>query len=213
MKKVINYIARFLSMYIKTYTPKRVYVSRSALAYPRTQRIIDRIKKMNRRVQIINIRTNTPPKPNLTGKALYTYLKETVVICTRSAPFLEVFASPGRISENIGVMGKILSHCPLRCLYCYLDVSGRRTNWARVYVDVENFYAQAVSERLVYRMVLTLWSAVSFYLKKPLDKVPEGFKEICDDAIRREILKKRSTIRTDNGAIRYLKNNLGDFFH
>lgn len=212
MSKIINFIALFLSMFIPTYTPKRVYVSNSALPFPRTQQIIHRIKKLNRKVMIINIPTNTPPRPKLKGKALWRFLKETIVICERSAPFMEVFASPGKISENLGVMGKILSHCPLRCLFCYLDVSGRGTPWTRIYVDVENFYSQAVAERLVYKMTLTLWSAVSFYLKTPLDKVPEKFKEICDHTIRREALKKHSAVTTDKEAIKFLKQNLREFF-
>lgn len=212
MSKLINFIARFLSMFINTYVPQRVFVSNSALAYPRTQQMINRIKKLYRKVIISYIPTNTPPRPNLKGKALHNYLKETIVICTRSAPFMEVFASPGRISENLGVMGKILSHCPLRCLFCYLDVSGRGTPWTRVYVDTENFYAQAVSERLVYRMTLTLWSAISFYLKTPLDKVPEKFKDICDNTIRREVLKKHSAVTTDKDAIKFLKQHLREFF-
>lgn len=212
MVKAINYIVLFLSMFIKTYTPKRVYVSKSALSFPRTQHIIRRIKKLNRKALIIYIPTNTPPRPNLKGKALYKFLKETIVICERSAPYMEVFASPGNISENLGVMGKIIFHCPLRCLNCYLDVSGRGTPWTRVYVDLENFYSQAVSERLTYKMTLTLWSAISFYLKTPLDKVPEKFKEIIDHTIRREILKKSSVITTDKAALRYLKNHLSEFF-
>ena len=212
MLKIIDFIARFLSMFIPTYKPKRVFVSNSALGYPRTQQMIRRIKKLNRKALIIYIPTNTPPRPNLTGKALYKYLKETIVICERSAPYMEIFASPGRISENLGVMGKILSHCPLRCLFCYLDISGRGTPWTRVYVDLENFYTQAVSERLVYKMTLTLWSAISFYLKTPLDKVPHKFKEICDHTIRHEILKKRTLITNDKEAIKYLKKHLREFF-
>ena len=212
MKNVLDYIARFLSMFFKTYSPKRVYVSKSALSYPRTQHMISRIKKLNRKALIIYIPTNTPPRPNLTGKALYKFLKETIVICTRSAPYMEVFASPGRISENLGVMGKILSHCPLQCLFCYLDVSGRGTPWNRVYVDLENFYSQAVEERFVYKVTLTLWSALSFHLKTPLNKVPGKFKEIVDHTIRREILKKRSEITTDKQAVKYLKKHLREFF-
>lgn len=199
-------------MSIRTYKPKRVYVSKSARSYPRAQQMIRRIKKLNRKVIISHIPTNTPPRPKLKGKALWQFLKETIVICERSAPFMEVFASPGKISENLGVMGKILFHCPLRCLFCYLDISGRGTPWTRIYVDTENFYAQAISERLVYKMTLTLWSAVSLHLKTPLEKVPHKFKEICDNIIRQEILKKRSTINNDEEAIRYLKKHLREFF-
>lgn len=212
MKKILNYIVLFLSMHIKSYTPKRVYVSKSALSFPHTQNIIRRIKKLNRKALIIYIPTNTPPRPKLTGKELYKFLKETLVICTRSAPYFEVFASPGKISENLGIMGKILSHCSLRCLYCYLDVSGRGTPWTRVYVDLENFYTQAVSERLVYKMTMTLWSSISFYLKTPLDKVPPKFKEVVDHKIRREILKKHSPVKNDKEAVRYLKHHLREFF-
>lgn len=199
-------------MFIKTYVPLRVDVSKSALAYPRTAKMISRIKKLNPKVHIIYMPTNTPPRPKLNGKALRKYLKETLVICTRSAPYMEVFASPGRVSENLGVMGKIISHCPLQCLFCYLDVSGRGTPWTRVYVDLENFYSQAVSERLVYKITLALWSAISFHLKSPLNKVPEKFKEICDHTIRTAILRKHTVITTDKAAMKYLKDHLREFF-
>ena len=197
---------------IPTYIPNRVYVSASARDYPRTQRMIDTIKQLNPSVQIINIPNNTPERPKLYGIDLYNYMKETLVICTRSAPYMEIFASPGRISENISVMGKIVSHCPLRCHFCYLDVSGRGTPWTRVYVDIENFYSQAISERLVYKTALTLWSAVSFHLKESFNKVPKGFKEICDSKIRKEFLKKSTKVKTEKDAIRYLKRNLKEFF-
>lgn len=199
-------------MFIKTYIPQRVYVSKAALKYPRTQHMISRIKKLNRKALIINIPTNTPPRPNLKGNALYKFLKETIVICVRSAPYMEIFASPGRVSENIGVGGKILSHCPLQCLFCYLDVAGRGTPWTRVYVDIENFYSQAVQERFVYKISLTIWSAISFHLKTPLDKVPAKFKEIVDYTIRKAILQKRSVINTDEAAVKYLKKHLREFF-
>jgi len=212
MQKINKFSIRFLNMVIKPYIPQRVFVSKASLSLPRTKQMISRIKKLNPKVLIIYISTNTPPRPKLNGKALYKYLKETIVICTRSAPYMEVFASPGRVSENLGVMGKILSHCPLQCLFCYLDVSGRGTPWTRVYVDLENFYSQAVQERLVYKMTLTLWSAISFHLKSPLNKVPEKFKEICDHTIRKAALRKRSTIDTDKKAIKYLKKHLREFF-
>jgi len=212
MKKIVNYIARFFKMVLKPYRPKRVFVSMSSLAYPRSAQWLSRIKKLNRKVQIIYIPTNTPPRPKLSGRALYKYLKDTIVICARSANYMEVFASPGRISENLGVMGKILFHCPLRCTFCYLDVSGRGTPWTRVYVDLENFYSQAVPERVVYKITLTLWSAISFHLKSPLNKVPAKFKEICDHTIRKAILRKQSPIDTDKKAIKYLKKHLREFF-
>lgn len=161
MVKIISFIARFLSMFIKTYIPQRVYVSKSALSYPRTQHIIRRIKNLiarlwlstslptHHRAQILQVRpfTNTSRRRLLFVNALlhiWKYLHHR-----------EGF-------QRILVWWAKYFHCPLRCLFCYLDVSGRGTPWTRIYVDVENFYSQAVAERLVYKMTLTLWSAVSF---------------------------------------------------
>jgi hypothetical protein len=49
MLKALNFIARFLSLFVKTYKPQGVFVSKSALSYPRTKEMIKRIKKLNRK--------------------------------------------------------------------------------------------------------------------------------------------------------------------
>jgi DNA repair photolyase len=212
MERIIN--KKCLSSSVKgLYVPKRIFVSESALSYARTQKIIERVKKLNKNVKVIFISTNTPPRPKLKGKALYNYLKESLVICERSAKYMEVFASPGNIVENISVMGKIHFHCPLQCRFCYLNVAGRGMPWTRVYVDVENFYAQAVKERFVYRMVQTLWSLVSFNKNISFDKVPDNFKKVCDEIIRNKVLRKRDGINSDDEGIKYIKNNLRILFN
>jgi DNA repair photolyase len=197
---------------MSSYVPKRIFVSESALSYSRTQKIIERVKKLNNKVKVIYISTNTPPRPKLKGKALYKYLKESLVICKRSAKYMEIFASPGNVVENMGVMGKIHFHCPLQCSFCYLNVAGRGTPWTRIYVDVENFYDQAVKERIVYRIVQSLWCAISFYQKIAFDKVPDNFKKVCDEIIRKKVLRKRDGINNDKEAINYIKNNIRMFF-
>jgi DNA repair photolyase len=125
---------------------------------------------------------------------------------------MEIFSSPGNIVENMSVMGKIHFHCPLQCRFCYLNVAGRGMPWTRVYVDVENFYEQAVKERFVYRMVQTLWSLVSFKKKYSFDKVPDNFKKVCDEIIRKKVLRKRDGICNDKEGINYIKNNLRMLF-
>ena len=212
MTKLKNFIVAFLRMVISPYVPKRAFVSESALAFSRTTEIIVRLKKLNPKIHIIYILTNTPPRPKLKGRALYKYLKESIVLCTRSSQYMEVFASPGNISENLGIMGKLHFHCALRCTFCYLDVAGRGTPWTRVYMDLENFYEQGVKERIVYKMVLTLWSAISFHQKNNLNKVPEKFKEVCDKTIREKVHQKRNGINSDKEAILFLKNNLQNLF-
>ncbi len=78
MNKVINNDC--LSSNVRElYIPKRIFVSESALAYPRTQEIINRIKELNKNVKVIFISTNTPVRPKLKGRALHTYLKESLV--------------------------------------------------------------------------------------------------------------------------------------
>ena len=52
MKNVLNYFVCFMAMKLNYYVPKRVYVSKSALAYPRTQQMINCIKKLNRKVMM-----------------------------------------------------------------------------------------------------------------------------------------------------------------
>lgn len=196
----------------RLYIPKRIFVSQSSLAYLRTQEIINRIKVLNNKVKVISISTNTPERPKLKGRDLYNYIKESLVICTRSAKYMEVFASPGNIVENMSVMGKIHFHCPLKCSFCYLNVAGRGTPWTRVYVDVENYYLQAVKERYVYRIAQTLWSVVSYYEKISFDKVPANYKKVCDEIIRKKVLRKRDGINSDEEGINYIKNNLRMLF-
>lgn len=194
------------------YVPKRIFVSESALSYQRTQKIIDRIKELNNKVKVIFLSSNTPERPKLKGRSLYKYIKESLVICVRSAKYMEVFASPGNIVENMSVMGKIHFHCSLQCRFCYLSVAGRGTPWTRIYVDVEKFYDQAVKERYVYRIVQTLWSAVSYKENISFDKVPKNFKKVCDEIIRKRVLRKRDGITGDDEGINYVKNNLRMLF-
>lgn len=212
MKKIIS--NDYLSSNVKgLYTPKRIFVSESALAYPRTQEIINRIIKLNNKVNVISISTNTPKRPKLKGRDIYNYIKESLVICTRSSKYMEVFASPGNIVENMSVMGKIHFHCPLQCQFCYLNVAGRGTPWARIYVDLENFFDQAVKERFVYRIAQTLWSLVSYKENISFDKVPDNFKKVCDEIIRKNVLRKKDGISNDNEGINYIKNNLRMLFN
>lgn len=199
----------------KMYIPKRLFISAQAREFPRTNDIIARARKLNKNIQIIDINNQTPERPSLSPPKLYNYLKESLVICTRSnsTNFIETFASPGKIAENLGVNGKIYFHCPLRCQFCYLDASGQGTRWNRVYVDWERFRGEAIKETLINRIALTLWSAISFFERKPLDKVPDNFKEICDRTIRKDVLAIRSKITSDKAAILYLRKNLKRFLN
>jgi hypothetical protein len=99
------------------YIPRRIIVSPEAREIPRIDNIIERVKILNKSVKVINIDNQSPERPNLNSSELYNHIKETIVLCTRSQStnFIETFASPGKIAENLGVNGKIYFHCPLKC--------------------------------------------------------------------------------------------------
>ncbi|MCX6174144.1 MAG: hypothetical protein NTZ27_05260 [Ignavibacteriales bacterium] len=197
------------------YKPTRLIITSTAKVNSRTDLIISRVKKINPTVQIIYSNNQIPKLPKgLTPVKQKEYLDETLLLCTRSigAPFMEVFASPGNIAENIGIMGKLAFHCPLGCEFCYLQVAGRGTPWNRVYVDLERFREEVKKEKFVHEMCLTLWSAISFYNKEALMKVPEGFKDVCDNRIRKAVLSERNNINTHKKALEYLKLNIEAYF-
>jgi DNA repair photolyase len=198
---------------MQLYIPSRIIITPTANEHPRTIEIVKRIKIFNPQVEIIYSDNQMPQMPSgLNRRQQQQYLDKTLLLCTRSAgaSFIEVFASPGNVTEGIGVMGKIASHCPLHCEFCYLLVAGRGTPWNRVYVDLERFREEAKKEVYVHKMSLTLWSAISFYEKKPLMKVPKGFKELCDNKIRKAVLANK--IQSHEDSLQFLSTNLRQFF-
>ena len=187
---------------MKLYIPNRIIVSPTALTYSKTNEIISRLPSD---IPIVYSENQMPKLPS--GQS-QKYLDETLLLCTRSiaAPFNEIFASPGNVAENIGTMGKISTHCPLGCEFCYLKVAGRSTPLTRIYVDLDRFREESKKEIFVHTMSLTLWSSISFYTKKPLLKVPVGFKDICDNKIRKAKLTSHKSSR------QFLSTNLRSFF-
>lgn len=197
------------------YIPNRIIITPTAGIASRTQEIVNRVIKLNPQVEIIYSNNQMPMLPSgLNPLQRQQYLTETLLLCTRSvgASFIEIFASPGNVAEGIGVMGKIASHCPLHCEFCYLLIAGRSTPWNRVYVDLERFRDEARKEVFVHKMSLTLWSAISFYEKKPLLKVPQGFKNVCDVIIRKTVLSEKNKIDSHKTALQFLSTNLRSFF-
>ncbi|MCZ7603124.1 MAG: hypothetical protein M5R37_09660 [Melioribacteraceae bacterium] len=198
------------------YVPKRVIISEEAKTYAVSTEMIKRVQILNPNVEVMTIATNMPVLPNnLDTKQRRIYLNETIVLSVRSkqANFIEVFASPGRISENLGIMGKPISRCPLGCTFCYLQVSGRAIPWNRIYVDMDRFKEEWMKEEYVYRITQTLWTVVSHIQSQPLDKVPHGLKNLCDKKIRNHVLSSRKGIDSDKKAVEYLISNLPDFLN
>ena len=56
------------------------------------------------------------PNRSFDARKLYEHYGETVVLAPRTDnTFIEIFASPGAIVEDLGTMCKILQHCSSRC--------------------------------------------------------------------------------------------------
>ncbi len=66
------------------YIPKRIIVSPEAKVIQRTNEIIDRVRILNKKVEVIIIGNQSPERPRLAPSRLYNYLKDTIVLCTRS---------------------------------------------------------------------------------------------------------------------------------
>ncbi|MDQ7815896.1 MAG: hypothetical protein RDU14_02640 [Melioribacteraceae bacterium] len=199
------------------FIPNRVIITPTAKVHPRTESILNRIISLNRNVEIIDSTNQQPKLPDeLTELEKFNYLQETILLCTRSkaANYMEIFASPGNIAENLGVMGKIINGCNMSCKkhFCYLTTAGRSVPWTRIYVDIENFIEQALKEKYVYMIVCSLWTAISFYLKQPLNKVPKNFKQVCDKFIRSKVLSPRNEINNKKDAVHFLRSNLASLF-
>lgn len=101
-------------------------------------------------------------------------------------------------------------HCSSNCEFCYLH--GTQTGeprWRKIYTNLDRWEEEIKKERLVFDFANSLWSAISFYKKETLPKIPEGFKDVVDD-FRKEILRPRSSINELEDVKRELEKRLAD---
>ncbi len=203
------------SMHDKQFIPKRLIVTPDAMEYPLTERIIERVKKLNPQIDMINSLDGNPDLPAtiVTEEQKHQYLRETIVLAKRSDEFFETFPSPGDIVEKMNTMCRITYQCPSDCEYCYLQYAGggSTTRWRRLFVDVDRIENELKIEKFVHRINLTLWSALSFYLGKPLEKVYPGFTKEAGKN-RKKLLSKDNAVDTDVKAKDFLKQKLADHF-
>ena len=193
------------------FIPKRVIITEKSQDNPLAQRKLERIRLLNPEVLVEMYDGEKIPEPNiLNNKEFYEYYAETVVLASRSSNFIEVFAAPGAIVEEMNTMCKILQHCSSRCQFCYLQVAGQDpARWQKLWTNLDDLGHQCDVEMLFNKTALTLWSTISFYKEEPFSKVPEGFKELVDQ-MRNMFLRKEDPIATDEAAKRYLETALAD---
>jgi len=200
----------------KLYKPPRVLVTPEAKDNPFAMEILQRAKDYNPNLEVIFTKNQMPKLPDgLTDHEKFAYLKDSPMLCTRSktASYIETFASPGNIVENMGAMAKIAFHCPMKCQFCYLNISGRSTPWTRMYVSLDRLKGEMVKERLVHKIALTIWTILSYSKGISISKVPPKFKDLIDKRVRKDVLSPRKSISTDVDALKYLEKNLESFLN
>lgn len=200
------------------FKPLRVIVTPSAKEYPRTNEIIKRLKEASNDIEFSESVDGNPilPQTLIDDKDIHQYLRQTVVLGARSGEYFETFPSPGDIIEEMNTMCRISYQCPSDCEYCYLQFAGggATIRWRRWFVDIDRIEKEFEAEILVHKTMLTLWSATSFILKRPLGKVYiSGVKNTktlfeVGEEIRKYFLRTDSTIKTDKDAKQYLKQTI-----
>ncbi len=190
------------------YKPKRVLIYRGVKNSPYTIQIVDSIKKLDENIPIEYVDSRRPDLPDYMDAAdRFHYMKETLVLSDRTSSFIETFASPGQIVENLGTMVKSLFHCSANCHYCYLQRTALRQQWQRIYVNLDELGKQMKSELVINRINRVILKAFENYKGEQLLKIPSGFKEYTD-SIRSDLLKQENL--TDAYAIKHLKIILAD---
>ena len=195
------------------FIPQRLIITEKSKNTQRTAEIIDRVKKLNPDIEILNSIEEDPKRPENIGLTeLYDYLKNTLVLATRTANFADCFPSPGNIVEGMTTTTNLGFQCSSNCEYCYLQDAGRQEiPWRKVYVNLETMEDEIQKEYLVFRFANALWCALSFYLEKTLPKIPKDFKDIVNE-FRNKVLAKNSIINSDADVKNYLKDSLANHF-
>jgi DNA repair photolyase len=194
------------------FIPKRVFITRNLMGYPSVNDIIRKVQLMNPSADIQYCESSKPDLPEELGSSdRHQYMKETMVISERTSSFIETFASPGHIVENLGTMVKTSFNCPSHCQYCYLQRTALRQKWQRIYVNIEKLESEMLNELYVHRLLRTLLSSMSIASGESYDKIPEGFKVIADE-IRKELSNSGKKTLDDNLSLNYLRDNVSEIF-
>lgn len=195
------------------FIPERVIITKDSENASLTKEMLERIKLLNPKVEVITSENEKPELPStLAPSEQNEYLRQTVVLATRKSPFIFTFPSPGNIVEGMTTILQMSYFCHSNCTFCYLHDAGQDPlRWRKMYTNFDDLENQINKEQLVYRAALTLWSAISFYKGESLPKIPKGFNELID-SMRTEFNSTRSKIKKDTDVKRYLTDTLADKF-
>jgi len=190
------------------YIPKNVIITENARICPDTQVILNRIKILNPNVNVTYSANELPKYTGITNSEdRYHYMKDTVVLAHRGDPFIETFASPGRIFEKPGTMVKSVFMCGLECEYCYLQTTAIRHYRQRIFVNTNHLENEILNELILDTMFRSTLSIMEKLSGKNFYKIPQNFKKVCD-GIRKFLNGKKRQLLSEKTVRDYFKTHL-----
>jgi len=190
------------------YIPQNVIVTEKAKKSPETQIILNRILTHNPKVNITYSPNELPKYPGVSNYAdRYHYMKDTVVLAYRGDPFIETFASPGRIFEKPGTMVKSVFMCGLECEYCYLQTTAIRHYRQRIFVNTDQLENEILNELILDTMFRSTLSIMEKLSGKNFYKIPQNFKKVCDGT-RKFLNGKKRQLLSEKIVRDYFKTHL-----
>jgi spore photoproduct lyase len=117
--------------------PARAYVEERALAYPLAAALLERLRTEGVPVETVRSHSRLPAPPGDTPRAQYAEAKRTLAIGVRQTL---AFAT-SRPSADYAL--PLVTGCPGHCTYCYLQSTLGARPAVRVYVNLEEIFAQA----------------------------------------------------------------------
>ena len=190
------------------YIPKNVIITEKAKNSPETQIILNRILALDPKVNVTYSKNELPKYPGVSNSAdRYHYMKDTVVLAHRGDPFIETFASPGRIFEKPGTMVKSVFMCGLECEYCYLQTTTIRHYRQRIFVNTDHLENEILNEMVLDTMFRSMLSIMEKLSGTNFYKIPKNFKTVCDKVRKFQNGKNRKLI-SEATIKEYLNDNL-----
>jgi spore photoproduct lyase len=131
--------------WMKLFHPKRVYFEPEALDYPLGVKIYADLEKSGVPIKITGSHNRVTGIPGDTPQLSYAEGKQTLVVGVKRDLRLDTCKPSADFEFSIG------TGCPGRCQYCYLQTHLGKKPYIRIYVNLEEVFAQItkiVSENL-----------------------------------------------------------------
>lgn len=160
------------------FIPKRLIIKPQSEFSETTKEILKRTRRYNPNVEIVRLTTTDFKYPVVKPRDKFLYMKDSAIISQRSESFIRTFDSPGHIVERLTTVFNLSWMCPSRCQYCYLQTNQTPEHY--FYTNFGTAENEIASSAPGHTAILTLWTHLTHYFNKRLNKLPDRFKEASD---------------------------------